>query len=149
MFRAALHSSFPPASRLQNQAQFRRPIRTVVMAVNAVREATPQEAWDLCKSSSYAYLDVRTADEFKAGHAPGATNIPVMLKGPEGMTPNPNFAQEVKKKYSDIACKLVVGCKSGARSTKACDILSADYTALVNVKGGFDAWGAAGLPVEK
>jgi rhodanese-related sulfurtransferase len=57
--------------------------------------------------------------------------------------------------------KHVVGCGSGPRSTRACEMLAAaGYTDLVNVEGGFNGardemgnaipgWVAAGLPVEK
>lgn len=36
-----------------------------------------------------------TAEEFGGGHAPGARNVPVMLKGPAGMSPNPEFVKQV------------------------------------------------------
>lgn len=47
-------------------------------------------------SRSHTYLDVRTPQEFDAGHAPGAVNVPVMLQGapphrrPGGLLPRPS-----------------------------------------------------------
>ena len=38
-----------------------------------------------CMRIASTDLDVRTAEEFEAGHVPGAINIPVMLKGDAGM----------------------------------------------------------------
>lgn len=40
-------------------------------------------------------LPCSTAEEFGGGHAPGAKNVPVMLKGPAGMSPNPEFVKQV------------------------------------------------------
>ena len=46
--------------------------------------------------------------------------------------------------------RLVLGCKAGLRSTPACALLAgAGYSRLLNMAGGFDAWAAAGLPVER
>ena len=45
---------------------------------------------------------------------------------------------------------LLVGCKSGARSSKALALLEAEgYSQLAHNSRGFDSWLAAGLPVEK
>ena len=39
----------------------------------------------------------RTPDEFRAGHVPGAANVPVWLPGGGGMQPNPEFLREVHR----------------------------------------------------
>lgn len=46
-----------------------------------------QETVDLQQKEGFTYLDVRTQDEFSAGHAPGAVCIPVMLRGEAGEGP--------------------------------------------------------------
>lgn len=55
-------------------------------------------------------LDVRTPEEFKAGHIPGAKNIPV---------------QELTARVSEIEAGrgVVVYCRSGARSAAARGLL--------------------------
>lgn len=104
-------------------------------------------------AAGYAYLDVRTTEEFEAGHPTGAYNVPVMTRGGMGMQPNPAFAKVVAAKFQKDA-KLVVGCQSGMRSQRACDELAAaGYTDLVNMECGFGGsregepgWSACGLP---
>lgn len=51
-------------------------------------------------------LDVRTPEEFQAGHLPGAKNIPV---------------QELDRRMAELAKwpSIVVYCRSGARSATA------------------------------
>ena len=101
------------------------------------------------------YLDVRTAGEFRAGRPAGAVNIPVMTTGAGGMIPNPAFVASVTARFAKDSI-LVVGCKMGGRSHRACQLLEAEgFTRLGNVHGGFSGapdqvgWSDLGLPVEK
>lgn len=65
------------------------------------------------------------------------------------MSPNPNFLAEVAAEVPDKGSALLVGCRSGARSTKALEALeAAGYTQLAHNSHGFQAWTEAGLPVE-
>lgn len=106
-------------------------------------------ASELMQAEGYTYADVRTAEEFGGGHAPGAKNVPVMLKSPAGMSPNPEFVKQFEKTFPDKATPIVVGCLSGKRSLMAAELLSAaGYTRLQNVEGGYQAWTGAGLPVD-
>jgi rhodanese-related sulfurtransferase len=104
-----------------------------------MKEVSPQEANDLMQNDSeYIYLDVRSVPEFEAGHAERAINIPIMHFTPgAGMSPNENFPAEVEAAIPKDA-KLVVGCKSGMRSARACEILSQmGFTNVANIRGGF------------
>ncbi|MGH7864656.1 MAG: rhodanese-like domain-containing protein [Candidatus Binataceae bacterium] len=127
----------------------------------AIKQLTPPEAHAALSSSPDAvYLDVRTEPEFAQGHPTGAINIPVVFfKSPGQMEPNNDFAAVAAKVLSKSK-KLIVGCMSGMRSQRACEILeSAGYTDLINVRGGFggqrdqsgnvvvDGWRDSGLPV--
>jgi rhodanese-related sulfurtransferase len=108
------------------------------------------------------YLDVRTEAEFEAGHPTGARNVPVVFFDPATRQPvaNPDFLAVVQR-HLPAATKIVVGCASGVRSQRACELLAeAGYTDVSNVQGGFmgarDAlgralpgWADAGLPVER
>lgn len=99
---------------------------------------------------SSTYLDVRTAEEFAGGHAPGAKNVPFMFAAASGMTPNPAFMSSASAMLTDKDAQVLVGCKSGARSAKASAALAdAGYTNILDVQGGFTAWESAGLPVQK
>jgi rhodanese-related sulfurtransferase len=96
------------------------------------------------------FLDVRTPEEFAAGHPPGAVNVPVMLAGAGGMSPNPDFMAAVKAALPQQSTPALVACKAGGRSRNAATMMSgAGYTQLLDVLGGFNAWEAAGLPVQK
>jgi rhodanese-related sulfurtransferase len=128
-----------------------------------IGQATPTEAHETLKTNPEAvYLDVRTAEEFEAGHPAGARNVPVVLLDPATGQPrqNPEFAAAVGRVVSRTA-KLLVGCQSGPRSQRACELLAeAGFTDLTNVRGGFGGardgmgrvvvpgWCDAGLPVE-
>jgi len=105
------------------------------------------------------YIDVRTEQEFAEGHAPGALNVPLLHQGPAGMQDNPEFLQVMQATFSKDT-KLVVGCRSGARSRRAAGVLvQVGFTDVSDVLGGFeggrDAFGRAlagwrqqNLPVE-
>ncbi|HUE30913.1 MAG TPA: rhodanese-like domain-containing protein [Verrucomicrobiae bacterium] len=128
-----------------------------------IRETTPPEAYETLQADPAAvYLDVRTEAEFEAGHPAGARNVPVVLFDPATRRPIPNrdFVATVERTIPRTA-KLLVGCQSGPRSARACEVLAqAGFTDLTNVRGGFGGehdqagrvvvtgWREAGLPVE-
>lgn len=123
---------------------------------------TPAEAHALLSSDANAvYLDVRSEQEFAAGHPVGAKNVPIAFLSGGGMAGNPDFLKVVAANFGKSAT-LVVGCKMGGRSARACEILAdAGYLDLKNVDGGFDGrggaadptvrggWSGAGLPVSR
>ena len=123
----------------------------------AVKRIAPEEARDLMDKEGYAYLDVRTVEEFAAGHPTGAYNVPLLHMGAGGMTPNPEFVAVVEKAFPRDA-RLVVGCKAGGRSAKAAAALEqAGYTNVVDQRNGFEGtplptggiepgWPPRGLP---
>lgn len=107
---------------------------------------SPSAASEQLKSDSPPlYLDVRTPTEFANGHAPSAVNIPVMLNGAS----NPEFLDSVRVTIQPDT-SLIVGCKSGKRSTMAINILKENgFSNLQEVDGGFDAWlSDSSLPIE-
>jgi rhodanese-related sulfurtransferase len=88
---------------------------------------------------SYFVLDVREADEFKAGHIEGAVNVPIrgLMKG---------LSQLPKDKAAPIA----VVCKSGIRAaygTMALKLMG--YTNVKDLQGGMMAWEKDSLPLTK
>jgi len=129
----------------------------------AINQVEPRQAHETLQHNPDAvYLDVRTEQEFGQGHPAGAINIPVVfIKGPGQIEPNPDFVAVVEKVLPRNS-KLVIGCLSGGRSQRACEMLEqAGYADLTNVRGGFggarDAagqvvvtgWRDAGLPVSQ
>jgi len=121
---------------------------------------SPAKAKELLDGADgWTYVDVRTEGEFAKGHPPHARNVPLAIGTPPQMQLNPEFLAVMKANFKKDA-RLVLGCASGPRSSKACEILvNAGYSTLVNMSSGFmgsrDAfgqvekgWSALGLPVE-
>ncbi|XVF63594.1 hypothetical protein PTKIN_Ptkin09bG0099400 [Pterospermum kingtungense] len=88
------------------------------------RSVSVRVAYELFQAG-HRYLDVRTSDEFNAGHPHEAINIPYYLKiGGEGMVKNSKFLEEVSSEFGKKN-KIIVGCKSGRRSLMAATDLQA------------------------
>ena len=124
------------------------------------RRVSPEEAQALIAKEGYSYVDVRSVQEFEAGHPTGACNVPLMDMGPMGMAPNPDFMAVMEKLFPKDS-KLVVGCKAGGRSMRAAGMLeAAGFASVVDQRAGFDGgpsptggvepgWRPKGLPVSK
>ena len=70
---------------------------------------------------NYMLLEVRRADEFEAGHIPGAVNLPNEEIGTEEIPSLPDKAQTI-----------YIYCRSGNRSKQGADkLLSLGYTKLI------------------
>ena len=120
----------------------------------------PKEAAEKM-ATGYTYVDVRTEEEFAAGHPAGAVNVPLMLTGPQGMTPNARFGEVMGAAFPKNT-PIVVGCKAGARSLRAAkQLLLAGYTNVLDQRAGWagahdpfgqvtePGWVAAGLAIEE
>ncbi|MEQ1662926.1 MAG: rhodanese-like domain-containing protein [Thiobacillus sp.] len=84
-------------------------------------------------------LDVREDKEYAAGHIPKARHIPLAQLGTR--------LSELDKFKSK---PVLVSCRSGQRSARACGILKkAGFATVYNQAGGILAWERANLPVEK
>lgn len=84
-------------------------------------------------------LDVREDLEYGAGHIANAKHIPAgKIEG---------RLQELEKFKSK---PIVVVCRSGMRSDRACSVLRKHgFTDVHNLSGGIGAWQQASLPVVK
>ncbi|MGW1911548.1 rhodanese-like domain-containing protein [Streptomyces sp. NPDC002076] len=87
-------------------------------------------------SGACVLLDVREADEWQAGHAPGAVHLPLTALAAGARLPAEAQARPV-----------VVICRSGRRSRRAAELLRARGVEAVDVIGGMQQWAGAGLPV--
>jgi len=104
-----------------------------------MKEISPENAFKLLEQDPQTiYLDVRSIPEFEQGHPQKAINIPLLHFAPGmGMMPNEDFGRVVERNISKSA-KILIGCKTGSRSARACEILSSmGYTDVTNVRGGF------------
>ncbi|XP_020871743.1 thiosulfate sulfurtransferase 16, chloroplastic [Arabidopsis lyrata subsp. lyrata] len=98
--------------------------------------------------AGHRYLDVRTPEEFRQGHACGAINVPCMNRGVSGMSKNPDFLEQVSSHFGQ-SDNIIVGCQSGGRSIKATtDLFHAGFTGVKDIAGGYSAWSKHGLPTK-
>ncbi|CAM3929774.1 rhodanese-like domain-containing protein [Paenibacillus alkaliterrae] len=73
-------------------------------------------------------VDVREQDEWEAGHIKEARSIPL------------SELQERMDELKQGDQEIVLICRSGGRSGKACEFLHAQGYKVVNVTGGMLAW---------
>lgn len=84
-------------------------------------------------------LDVRTPEEFAAGHVPEAVNIP-----------HDQLAARLPELDAAKSSPIVVYCERGGRAKKAEGLLlGAGYRDVLHLDGDMSAWRAAGRPTAK
>ncbi|KAE8664224.1 Rhodanese-like domain-containing protein 15 [Hibiscus syriacus] len=116
--------------------------------VTGVPTSVPVRVAHELYQAGHRYLDVRTPEEFSAGHVPGAINIPYMYKLGSGMAKNHSFLAEVSAHFGQYD-EIIVGCQLGKRSLMAAtDLQAAGFTAVTDIAGGYAAWTQNGLPTE-
>ena len=110
-----------------------------LLSRRAAGEVGTLAAVQLINHQDALVLDVREDIEYDAGHIANARHIPVgKLEG---------RLQELEKFKSK---PIVVVCRSGMRSNRACSVLRKHGFADVhNLEGGINAWQQASLPVAK
>jgi phage shock protein E len=87
--------------------------------------------------SALFVLDVRTPEEFAAGHVPGAVNVP--------HDQLPNRLADVPRDKD-----VVVYCRSGRRSQIAADILTTNgFRRVSHLEGDIIAWQEKARPLAK
>ena len=96
----------------------------------AYRQISSEEAMAIMEAESgYIILDVRTPEEFAAGHIPGAINVPNETIGSAQIPELPDKDQ-----------LILVYCRSGNRSKQASEkLVLQGYTNIVEF-GGISAW---------
>ena len=91
----------------------------------------------LNNKDSFQFIDCRELAEWEEAHIEGATLLPL---------------SELDTKFENVLTNknkpIVIQCRSGARSMKACMFLmSKGYTDLTNLQGGIMGWMQEGFPV--
>jgi rhodanese-related sulfurtransferase len=83
-------------------------------------------------------LDVRSPEEYAAGHVPTAANIP-----------HTELENRLDELQADHNQEIVVYCESGRRAAIAQDILArAGFSRVVHLQGDMKAWRMHTLPTE-
>jgi rhodanese-related sulfurtransferase len=108
--------------------------------ISSVKNVEADQAAKLLKANKkIVVLDVRTAEEFAAGHIAGATNLDFH---------NPDF--EKKLSALDKTKSYLVHCAAGGRSAKTRDLMKKQqFQSIYHLEGGLKAWEKAGNPVER
>ena len=84
-------------------------------------------------------LDVRTPEEFAAGHVPGAVNISHDV-----------LEERVQELAQHRGQEVVVYCERGARAAQAEAVLAgAGFSAVRHLAGDMAGWRSEGLPIAK
>jgi rhodanese-related sulfurtransferase len=98
------------------------------MGTRLYKEQLPHQMMErINKGEVLEILDVREPDEWESGHIPGAKHIPLSV---------------IAKALSELDPKkeTFVVCRSGGRSSMACDFLSSMGYNVVNMPGGMLEW---------
>ena len=112
----------------------------VTLAKTRIQEIT-LNAVDEAIQDADVLLDVREAEEYAAGHLPGA------IHASRGML---EFKLSSSPELSARDLKIVLYCKSSGRAAlAACALHDMGYLQVKSIAGGFDAWVSAGKPVVK
>jgi rhodanese-related sulfurtransferase len=102
-------------------------------AVDEVEDIVSEPPADL------VVLDIRTPEEFAAGHIAGAINIDYYAD---------DFEQRLEALDRDVP--YVMYCNSGNRSSSTLPLMdSIGFSEVYELEGGIQAWLSAGLPTER
>lgn len=97
------------------------------------------QATQLLNQGKSVVLDIRSPDEFAAGHIRDARHIPL---------------KELKSRISELdkfkSKSVIVVCSSGSQSARAASVLKGGgFNEVYSLDGGLAAWRAQGLPTAK
>jgi phage shock protein E len=112
-----------------------------VLMLNAqIKEVnSPEVNTMLQKDKKLVVLDVRTSDEFNAGHLKGAINIDIR---------QPDALSKIDK--LDHNAKYIVHCRTNHRSKVAVDhMVQSGFKNIYQMMDGFNGWSLNNLPQVK
>lgn len=100
--------------------------------ITKVKVVEPAEYKSLMKSNSdFQLIDVRTPEEYGAGHIDNAANINFY---------DPNFKSDIGK--LDKNKTVFIYCRSGGRSGQATEIMKTmGFKEIIDLSGGYMNWG--------
>jgi rhodanese-related sulfurtransferase len=111
----------------------------LVVQAKALTRELPVDQIEPVMRDADVVIDVREADEFAAGHVPGAVHAS------RGML---EFKLSASPELSRRDLKVVLYCKTSGRAALAAAAMKdMGYLNVTSMAGGFDAWVAAGKPV--
>ena len=105
-------------------------------ATHGVDDVSPVRVRDFVEKGGATIVDVRTCEEYGAGHLPGALHVPYT-----------HLRQRVGE--IDRAKPVVCYCRSGVRSARAAAFLASEGFTAFNMRGGYWPYQGRGYRVEK
>ncbi len=112
----------------------------VIAAKARIHEVALAQAEEAIRDAD-VLIDVREADEYAAGHIPGA------MHASRGLL---EFKLSGAPELAARDIRIVLYCKSSGRAAlAACALHDMGYLHVQSIAGGFDAWAGAGKPVAK
>ena len=97
------------------------------------------EQYQKMPRDGHVLVDTREDREWAAGHASGAIHLSKGI-----------IERDIESEVPDKSTTLVLYCGGGFRSALVADALQQmGYKNAISLDGGWRAWNAAGLPVEK
>jgi len=113
-------------------------LKVVNDAKTRIREVSVDETQTRMQSDDAVRLiDVREDDEWRAGHAQGATHLGKGI-----------IERDIEATVPDKNTEVILYCGGGFRSALAADVLQQmGYTNVFSMAGGWKAWKDAGAPV--
>jgi rhodanese-related sulfurtransferase len=122
----------------RNVAELERVVQRYYRDRDELEPVSRDELKARLRQGSVVVLDVRPADEYAAGHVPGAVSIPV---------------SELKRRLKEIPKgRDIVACCRGpycVYSHDAIEILRPKGFRIRRLQGGFLEWMTEGLPIER
>ena len=99
----------------------------------------PAMATQLINRENAVILDVREDNEYRDGHIVNSVHIPLAY-----------LSDRLKDLEKHKDRPIIVGCRSGQRSSHACNILKKHgFANVYNLSGGIMAWKSDNLPLTR
>lgn len=129
---AFVFGNFLTSSSTANKPQ----VQGVSQEINSLPVAQFQQ---LFSTGNYTLLDIRTQEEYLAGHLPKSQQVDFYQTD--------SFSKFLDN--LDKQAKYLIYCRSGNRSAKALTIMQAKgFTSVSDLSGGYNAWVNLNLPIE-
>ncbi len=114
-------------------------VTEVMRLMRAGHTVDAQDALRLFNEEDAVLVDVREVGEYRDGHVPGATSIPVAT-----LKSRPEELEKFKNR------PIILYCRTGGQSGSAASLLKKNgYSRVYNLKGGIGTWSGANLPIVK
>lgn len=110
---------------------------TCTSCMSGFQSLTPDQYQTAMQRPGVVMVDVRTPEEYAAGHIPGAYNINLQ---------QPHFSKTVRRQL-DKQQPVLLNCKGGVRSKKAAKKLARRGYKVSELDKGFAEWQKQGKPV--